>query len=130
MKLKTSELTGLALNWVVAQAQGMHVEFNKYFQDAVEIIVPEDDIEYDNDGYPISQIYSPSTAWSDGGWIIEREGLLVRPSFTDERDKWTSIQWAPKAVFESGPTPLIAAMRCYVASKFGDEVDVPLPEEE
>jgi len=55
---------------------------------------------------------------------------LVRPSFTDERDKWTSIQWAPKAVFESGPTPLIAAMRCYVASKFGDEVDVPLPEEE
>ena len=25
----------------------------------------------------------------------------------------------------SGPTPLIAAMRCYVASKLGDEVDVP-----
>jgi hypothetical protein len=24
-----------------------------------------------------------------------------------------------------GPTPLIAAMRCYVASKLGDEVDVP-----
>ena len=26
---------------------------------------------------------------------------------------------------EHGPTPLIAAMRCYVASKLGDEVDVP-----
>ena len=24
-----------------------------------------------------------------------------------------------------GPTPLIAAMRCFVASKLGDEVDVP-----
>jgi hypothetical protein len=24
-----------------------------------------------------------------------------------------------------GPTPLFAAMRCYVASKLGDEVDVP-----
>ena len=24
-----------------------------------------------------------------------------------------------------GPTPLIAAMRCYVASKLGDEVEVP-----
>lgn len=24
-----------------------------------------------------------------------------------------------------GPTPLIAAMRCYVASKLGDEVDIP-----
>ncbi|MNW06473.1 hypothetical protein D3C71_2028910 [compost metagenome] len=24
-----------------------------------------------------------------------------------------------------GPTPLIAAMRCYVASRVGDEVDLP-----
>jgi hypothetical protein len=24
-----------------------------------------------------------------------------------------------------GPTPLIAAMRCYVASKLGDEVELP-----
>jgi hypothetical protein len=28
-------------------------------------------------------------------------------------------------VEECAPTPLIAAMRCYVASKLGDEVDVP-----
>jgi hypothetical protein len=26
---------------------------------------------------------------------------------------------------DEGPTPLVAAMRCYVASKMGDEVDVP-----
>ena len=25
-----------------------------------------------------------------------------------------------------GTTPLVAAMRCYVASKLGDEVDVPV----
>ena len=24
-----------------------------------------------------------------------------------------------------GPTPLIAAMRCYVTSKLGDEVEIP-----
>ena len=24
-----------------------------------------------------------------------------------------------------GPTPLIAAMRCYVSGKLGDEVDIP-----
>lgn len=24
-----------------------------------------------------------------------------------------------------GPTPLIAAMRCYVASKLGDNVEIP-----
>jgi hypothetical protein len=27
--------------------------------------------------------------------------------------------------FAQGPTPLIAAMRCYVASQLGDEVEVP-----
>jgi len=27
--------------------------------------------------------------------------------------------------YQEGDTPLIAAMRCYVASKLGDEVDVP-----
>lgn len=31
-----------------------------------------------------------------------------------------------KAVFAGkAPPPLIAAMRCYVASKLGDEVDIP-----
>jgi hypothetical protein len=35
---------------------------------------------------------------------------------SDEMD----MQWICR-----GPTPLIAAMRCYVASKMGDEVDVP-----
>ena len=29
------------------------------------------------------------------------------------------------AIHGRGPTPLIAAMRCYVASKLGDEVEVP-----
>jgi hypothetical protein len=26
---------------------------------------------------------------------------------------------------EHGPTPLIAAMRCFVASKLGDEIEIP-----
>jgi len=97
--MKTAELTGAALDRAVAHALG----------------APDD-----GNGLPYY-----STNWAIGGPIIEREGLLVRPSFTDERDKWTSIQWAPKGVCESGPTPLIAAMRCYVASKLGDEVEIP-----
>ena len=39
-----------------------------------------------------------STDWAQGGAIIERERI---------------------------PTPLIAALRCYVASKLGDEVEIP-----
>lgn len=99
--MKTSELTGAALDWAVHYA--MHGDCEGYSP-----YVPE-----------------YSTNWSQGGPIIEREGLLVRPSFTDERGKWTSILWAPASFFESGPTPLIAAMRCYVESKMGDEIELP-----
>ena len=112
MKIRTSELTGPTLDWAVAMAEGENAETFRLY--------------YANSGYDqLPPEFHYSTEWEQGGPIIEREGLLVRPSFTDERDKWTSILWEPKAVFESGPTPLIAAMRCYVASKLGYEVDIP-----
>jgi len=97
--MKTNELTEAALDWAVHYA--LHGQCEGYAEH-----------EY-------------STDWAHGGPIIEREGLLVRPSFTDERGKWTSILWASTSFFESGPTPLIAAMRCYVASKLGDEIELP-----
>ena len=63
------------------------------------------------EGYPEHHY---STDWAHGGPIIEREKMGVFP---------THGGWA--AGLQSGPTPLIAAMRCYVASVLGDEVDVP-----
>ena len=80
-----------------------------------------------------------STQWEHGGPIIERENITVRPIFRAERtehgsdiyrhDGWAAhiepnAFWVTPQPF-SGPTPLIAAMRCYVASKLGDEVDTP-----
>jgi hypothetical protein len=67
--------------------------------------------------------YSPSTNWAQGGPIIEREGLCL----------WSEgYDWEAKIQIGSGEwltewaeTPLVAAMRCYVASKLGDEVDIP-----
>ena len=55
-----------------------------------------------------------SVDWQQGGPIIEREKMGVFPT----HDGWA-------AGMQSGPTPLIAAMRCYVASQLGDEVEVP-----
>jgi len=62
-------------------------------------------------------VYSPSTNWSQAGPIIEREqiSLKVFP------DGWTA--WCGDPM--DGSNPLEAAMRCYVASKLGDEVDIP-----
>jgi hypothetical protein len=65
-----------------------------------------------------------SSDWCFGGPIIEREGIelcrLESSSF--------GIEWRGQIDCDCryyGPTPLIAAMRVYVASKLGDEVEIP-----
>ncbi len=71
--------------------------------------------------------YSPSTNWAQGGPIIEREGINLEHN--PSRCIWIASTPAPEhrngAVEVTGPTPLIAAMRCYVASKLGDGVEIP-----
>lgn len=89
MKLKTSELTGRALNWAVGGCEKRGYR------------------EY-------------STEWALGGPIIEREKIELVPNGAD----WDAM-YQDQHIPSEGPTPLIAAMRCYVASKLGDEVDVP-----
>ena len=101
--MKTSELTGLALNWAVAKCEGAEYKEGFLFW-------------YDHEGAK-RQIkpYPYSTDWAQGGPIIEREGLTL--------DQWDDYpRWRSGNSY--GQTPLIAAMRCYVASKLGDEVDV------
>ena len=53
----------------------------------------------------------------------DRRALLTAYSSSWQRGGPIIEHYAP--LFYEGPTPLIAAMRCYVASKLGDEVDVP-----
>jgi hypothetical protein len=59
-----------------------------------------------------------STDWAQGGPIIEREKIAL---YLNGEDGWTGEDGWKRA---TGPTPLIAAMRCYVAMKLGDEVEV------
>ena len=103
--MKTSELTGAALDWAVLKALGQDfTDFNLKYMDA----------------YPFS------TDWAQGGPIIEREGIyLARSTLTDDYKWGANIYTEFRQYGEYGPTPLIAAMRCYVASKLGDEVEIP-----
>jgi len=59
-----------------------------------------------------------STDWAQGGPIIEREKIATA---------WHITRWvAWRGVIEHpGPTPLIAAMRCYVASRLGNDIEIP-----
>lgn len=115
MKIKTSELIGPALDWAVIVANG---------QDAAYWLEM-----YLSEGRRVFCARS-STEWVQGGPIIDREGIsLLYLYVTDDPFRWAATQKPnirkvkPDSVY--GPTPLIAAMRCYVASKLGDEVDVP-----
>lgn len=111
--MKTSELQGAALDWAVAKCEP---------DDTLAIYFDEDTGEpLCHDDWESNQEYKPSTDWAQGGAIIEREEIsIVRVSSALWDAHMSNVNF-----FESGATPLIAAMRCYVASKLGDEVDVP-----
>jgi len=95
--MKVINLEGAALDWAVTKCEG-----------------------YD------SEVTSPewgswrwATDWGQGGPIIERERIAV---WGDGNLYWEAeCGWA----WGKGPTPLVAAMRCYVASRVGDEIEVP-----
>ena len=111
--MKTSELTGVALNWAVAKCEG------KAFETVESFIAYHDGGEM-----------RFSTNWSQGGPIIERERIQTTPR-GETTDLWEAIVFDNifmddgSDCFQAGPTPLIAAMRCYVAYYLGDAVDIP-----
>ena len=99
--MKTDELTGAALDWAVAKCEG---------------VINGDDLDI---GFILERGYTPSTDWAQGGAIIEREQMSI---------EWTGEDWMAYIEHDEeffGPTPLIAAMRCYVASKLGDDIETP-----
>ena len=111
--MKTSELTGAALDWAVQIAEGY---------------VQPDPIDF------ARNCFKPSTDWAQGGPIIEREGITL--GRTEQKSYVGQPPWVSYLLehlfmdeyeheYQHGDTPLIAAMRCYVASKLGDDVDVP-----
>ena len=116
MKINTSELQGPALDWAVAKCNGktLHYFVDDWFKKDPWLAVNG---EADQ---PLHS-YTPTTDWGQGGLLIEQEEISIV--------RVTSALWdahmSNVRFFESGPTQLIAAMRCFVASKLGDEVDVP-----
>jgi hypothetical protein len=101
MKIKTDNLTDHALDWAVAKCEGF-----------------TDEVERSGWAWHPSW-YNPSTDWQEGGPIIEREKITLEWTGED----WMGYIWYDNEYF--APTPLIAAMRCYVASKLGEEVEIP-----
>lgn len=115
MKIKVSEATPLQLDWMIAKAEGKDSNCEIHGGNILYGRVTSGFIQY-----------RPSTNWSQGGPIIEQEELATCTCGVGwEASKFFDVGGEVGAAVEYGPTPLIAAMRCYVASKLGDEVEVP-----
>ena len=112
MKIKTSTLTGPTLDWAVSSLEIKRLP-HRY-------LAPHQFLALRKEGR-----FNFSENWTQGGPIIERELIALSPYlYTD--DAWQATLATPnKHYCAYGPTPLIAAMRCFVASKLGDEVEVP-----
>ena len=118
MKVKVSEAEGQVLDWMVAICEGYTgLRKNPHRFDDDLIMTPP------NKGYgPVYLHDMPHpSSWEFGGPIIEREGICL--DYWNEDDPWKADMSGDNEQF--GDTPLIAAMRCYVTSKLGDEVEVP-----
>lgn len=123
MKVKVSELDGLALDWVVAQVKGLKPSvMNRHWRtgkpylccDTMENDLPE---------------WSPSTIWEQGGYLISEHSLEIiniAGGFACIRD-WDRDSELPCifSMWPSGQTHLVAACRAIISKVMGDSVDVP-----
>ena len=117
--MNTSELTCLALDWAVAKCEDKEVMCYRADLSAYLIYIPK---------HSAYKIWRPSTDWAQGGPIIGRiKGLQLKNWLESKPETCCEVHihnyegdW-----IQFGPTPLIAAMRCYVASKLGDTVEIP-----
>lgn len=107
--MKVSELNGAQLGWAAAKAEGL-LAFG-YETDGERLWITLSTGE--------TKLFSPHINWAVAGPIIEREKITL---------EWTGEDWMAYIRHDEeffGSTPLIAAMRCYVASKLDDEIDIP-----
>jgi hypothetical protein len=111
MLVKVAEAEGATLDWLVAKCEGFIGADGKYTDEYC------DSLRHDQDG-------GFSTEWAQGGPIIELERICLRDTGDEDDLMWEATDQRESTYFR-GPTPLIAAMRCYVASKLGEEVEVP-----
>ena len=119
---RVAELEGVELDLWVAKADGVDAVLSDVYTDGSRSAVTF--YCRDHNGILDGRCYSPSRHWGDGGAIIERERIALDP-ITRNRNhtaEWQAQVWVPFAV-QTGPTPLIAAMRAFVESKFGEEVE-------
>lgn len=129
VRIKTAELSGPALDWVIDSLEG----------------TPQSDPRHDPEIF--RELHDCgrknfSTDWAQGGPIADKKNIsMIRCgdesmdpepwaattllAYVTHPNNGTMFGYHAQELTATGPTPLIAAMRCYVAFKLGDEIDIP-----
>lgn len=113
MKVKVSELTDTPLAWAVAKILQLEIEIHKTVNETV--------IFYEG------ELFFPDIYWDQGGPIMEQNKISVQ----ELEGVWSAFfrdklfEEDNSECWQDGPTPLVAAMRCYVASHLGMEIEIP-----
>jgi hypothetical protein len=102
-RMRVADLQGAALDWAVARLAWPTLDINLSL------------------GYPMipGGRWHPSENWAQGVPFIEN----VITKLEDYGERWGAE--GPDAVEQFGPTAIVATLRCFVASKVGDFIDVP-----
>ena len=119
--VNVNQISDGALDWAAAKCQGWSdIRLAKVFLLATD---SEDGSNF-------------STDWADGGPVIESNAINV--SMRCHPDVWDAVikpayftsgrpdSGVQQEVIATGRTPLEAAMRCYVISKLGPQIEVPI----
>lgn len=142
--VQVKDATGTVLDWMVAKCEGWELKTgvsawygNEPWFELFLGNKPWGNGTYRSVNRCLPRELRYSSDWEKGGPIIERENVALSPltdgtwnAYVANGTRWVPRNQSGVEVYnwefkQTGSTPLIAAMRCYVASKLGDTVEVP-----
>lgn len=128
MKKKAEDLTGVHLDWAVAYSAFLPIKVNKQGEH-----MPGAWVVVNSQGMRIGHAYSPSKRWEQAGPLIDERKISIvhEPSLVyGDEHRWYATHHGQTDLDMDlykmrGPTPLVAAMRCFVQMELGDEIELP-----
>lgn len=137
----TAELTGALLDYWVAQGEGICLHDAPHSKSCGNWGTDYTCTRCGKDPLtrPTVETWNPSNNWEQAGPIIERENIQLGPPTQSVHrhggpnagwgasGMWSACTWhkgvnGKRSIAHHETSPLVAAMRCYVISKFGSEV--------